>query len=315
MKNVLITGASGFVGSHLIDHLLATTDSHIFGTYRGEKPQGEGARLQFIQVDLQDRKAVDALLTKSHPDELYHLAAQSSVPQSFKDPIATFHANIDAQINVLESLKDNKLTQTKVLLVTSGEVYGYIKPEDLPVDEQTPHRPANPYAVSKLTQDYLGLQYHISYNLPIVRVRPFNHVGPRQAPVFVVSDFAKQIAEIEKGTHEPIMRLGNMEAKRDFTDVRDMVRLYPMLLEKGQAGEAYNAGSGTSRSIQEILDMLLSFTDLTVTVESDPAKMRPSDLPEIVADAKRAKELTRWEPEISLEQTLQDVLDYWRKIV
>ncbi len=315
MKKVLITGASGFVGSHLTDHLLATSDYTIYGTYRSESPTGSGDRLKFLKADLQNKSDVDVLLDEVKPDWIFHLAAQSNVPQSIKDPIHTFHANIDSQLNLFLSLKEKEMLQTKVLLVTSAEVYGFIRPEDLPVSENTPHRPANPYAVSKIAQDYLGFQYQLSYKLPIVRVRPFNHVGPRQAPTFVVSDFAKQIAEIEKSKREPIMRVGNLDAKRDFTDVRDMVRLYPMLLEKGEPGEVYNAGSGKSRSAQEILDGLLALSESKITVEQDPAKMRPSDVPDIFADTKKVKDAIGWEAEIPFEKTLKDTLDYWRNIV
>ncbi|MGH7203397.1 MAG: GDP-mannose 4,6-dehydratase, partial [Candidatus Levyibacteriota bacterium] len=184
-----------------------------------------------------------------------------------------------------------------------------------PVDENTPHRPANPYAVSKIAQDYLGFQYNLSYKLPIIRVRPFNHVGPGQAPTFVVSDFAKQIAEIEKGNREPVMRVGNLDAKRDFTDVRDMVRLYSLLIEKGEPGEVYNAGNGVSHSVQEVLDLLQSFSKMKITVQHDPAKMRPSDVPDIMCDRTKVTKATGWKPQISFETTIKDTLDYWRGIV
>jgi GDP-4-dehydro-6-deoxy-D-mannose reductase len=315
MKKILITGASGFVGSHLIDHLLDNDDSLIYGTYRSESPKAKSDRLTFLKVDFQNKSEVDAALEQVQPDWIFHLAAQSNVPQSIKDPISTFHANIDSQLNLFLSLKEKELLQTKILVVTSAEVYGFIRPEDLPVDENTPHRPANPYAVSKIAQDYLGFQYQLSYKLPIIRVRPFNHVGPGQSPIFVVSDFAKQIVEIEKQQREPIMWVGNLEAKRDFTDVRDMVRLYPSLMEKGIVGDVYNAGSGRSRSAKEILDGLLSLSDAKITVKQDPAKMRPSDVPDIVANIKKVNDHTGWKPEIPFEKTLKDTLDYWRNLV
>jgi GDP-4-dehydro-6-deoxy-D-mannose reductase len=205
--------------------------------------------------------------------------------------------------------------ETKVLLVSSAEVYGHIRPDDLPVDEETPHRPANPYAVSKIAQDYLGFQYYLSYKLPIIRVRPFNHIGPGQKLGFVVSDFAKQVAEIEKGSQPPIIRVGNLEARRDFTDVRDIVKAYPLLLEKGEPGEVYNAGSGNSHSAKEIMEILLTLTTASVQVEQDPDRMRPSDIPEIRADITKIIEVTGWKPEIPFEQTIKDTLDYFRKVV
>ena len=313
MKKVLITGASGFVGNHLIDALLPNDDYAIAGTYRSQAPSRHEERLEFIHADLQNKSEVDALLEKTQPDLIFHLAAQANVPQSIKDPIATFHANIDSQLNLFLALHEKEMLQTRMLLVSSSEVYGFIRPEDVPVNENTPHRPANPYAVSKIAQDYLGFQYHLSYKLPIIRVRPFNHIGPGQAPTFVVSEFAKQIADIEKGTREPIMRVGNLDAKRDFTDVRDMVRLYSILIEKGEPGEVYNAGNGVSHSAQEILDGLLALSEANITVEQDPAKMRPSDVPDITCDRSKVTDATGWKPEISLEQTLKDTLSYWRE--
>ena len=314
MKRVLITGSSGFVGGHLIDHLLSLGDNDIYGTYRSEKPKGEGEHLHFKQVDLEKKEEVDALLDEVRPDRIYHLAAQSNVDQSIKNPIATFHTNIDSQLNLLTSLKEKDMGETRILLVSSAEVYGFVTSSDLPVDEDTPYKPGNPYAVSKIAQDYIGFQYFLSYKLPLIRVRPFSHVGPRQSPAFVVANFAKQIAQIEKGG-EKVIKVGNLEAKRDFTDVRDMVKLYAMLIEKGMPGEVYNAGKGEARSIQEILDTLLSFATVSITVEKDPSRMRPSDLPILVADPRKVKEITGWEPAIPLQDTLKDTLEYWRKVV
>lgn len=316
MRRILVTGATGFAGSHLIDHLLTLSDYEIHGTTRKSSADTSFPDSVILHsVDLENKDAVRHLIQTIRPTEVYHLAAQASVPLSIKNPAGTFHANIDSQINLFESLRDEGLDETKILLVSSAEVYGYIKPEDLPINENTPHRPANPYAVSKIAQDYLGFQYHLSYKMPIVRVRPFNHAGPGQAPIFVMADFAKQVAEIEKGKKEPLMRVGNMAAKRDFTDVRDMVRLYPLLLQKGQPGEVYNAGSGSSHSAQEILDLLFSLSKVSIKVESDPSKMRPSDTPEIVADITKVKSEIGWEPTIPFEQTVKDTLEYFRNVV
>lgn len=317
MKNVLITGASGFAGGYLAEHLLEGGQYKIVGTYNSpgsNKKSPVFKKIDFVHVDFQDKSKVKKLLSDIKPDLIFHLAAQASVPESIKNPIATFHSNVDSQLNLFDSMQELGLTRTATLVVSSAEVYGFVRPDELPMDENTPHRPANPYAVSKIAQDYLGFQYHLSFKLPIVRVRPFNHIGPRQNPPFVVADFAKQIAEIEKGKREPIMRLGNLEAKRDFTDVRDMVKAYPLLLEKGRLGEVYNAGSGTSVRIGDILGKLLSFTKTYITIESDPEKFRPSDTPEIVADITKIQSATGWRPEISLEKSLEDALNYWRNV-
>lgn len=313
MKKILITGATGFVGHHLTTHLLSQDTIELFGTTRSE--DSTSSQIVLKKVDLQKREEVHQLLKDIQPNEIYHLAAQSNVPKSFQDPINTFHTNIDSQINLFESLRDLSLTETKILLVSSAEVYGHIQTEDVPVDEETPTRPANPYAVSKLAQDYLGFQYALAYNLPIIRVRPFNHIGPGQSPGFVLSDFASQIAAIEKGNQSPIIRVGNLEARRDFTDVRDMVKLYPLLLNKGEWGAVYNAGAGISHSAQEILDILLSLTSTSIHVEQDPSRMRPSDVPNIVADISKVSTLTGWAPEIPFEQTVKDTLDYFRNVV
>jgi GDP-4-dehydro-6-deoxy-D-mannose reductase len=190
-----------------------------------------------------------------------------------------------------------------------------IKPEDLPVDEKTPLRPLSPYAVSKLTQDYLAYQYNLAYHLDVVRVRPYNHIGPGQKEGFVVSDFAKQIVEIEKGKQEAVIRVGNLEAKRDFTDVRDIVKAYAMALQHGESGEVYNLGSDQSHKISDILNALLSYSHAKVEVKVDPEKFRPIDVPEIICNSQKFYHLTKWKPEISFETTLHDVLDYWRKII
>ncbi len=318
MKKVLITGASGFVGGYLAEHLLDLGGYEIHGTYHSEKSREESSvkdAIHFIQADLQDKEQAQKLIDEVKPEYVYHLAAMASVLNSFKDPIGTFHSNIDAQLNLFESLRAAELLHTRVLVVGSAEEYGYITQDDLPVNEQTPLRPANPYSVSKIAQDFLGVQYFISYKMPIIRIRPFNHVGPRQGTGFVLADFAKQIAEIEKGKQEPLIKVGNMEAKRDFTDVRDMVKAYPLVLEQGTPGEVYNAGSGNTHKIQEIMDLLISFSQVHITLESDPSKFRPIDVPEIVADNTKITELTGWKPEIPFEQTIKDTLDYWREIV
>lgn len=314
MKKVLITGYAGFVGSYVADTIVSQPDCEIIGTYRTNRPQAP-ANVTLENVDLLNQEAVDALIQKYTPDSIYHLAGQSSAAESFKAPASYITNNVIAELNILEALKKHELTETKILAVSTAEVYGAIRPESLPIDETTELRPVNPYAVSKVAQDYLGLQYFLSYKLGVIRVRPFNHIGPGQKETFVIASFAKQIAEIEKGKKGPVLLVGNLEAKRDFTDVRDIVKAYSLILEKGKVGEVYNIGSGVSRSIADMLQTLLSLSSATIEVKEDPDRLRPIDVPEIVCDSSKLHELTGWKPEISIEQTLQDILDYWRKIV
>jgi GDP-4-dehydro-6-deoxy-D-mannose reductase len=316
MKKVLITGASGFVGSHLIEYLLQNENMYeIHGTYNSQLPSNPQDNVTFHQVNFLNKDNVNELIKNVQPEVVYHLAGQASIPDSIKNPVETFHINVDSQLNLFTSLLENKMLDTKILLITSADVYGLITPEDLPVDEETPFRPANPYAVSKITQDYLGQQFYLSYKLPVIRVRPYNHIGTRQSPKFVVSDFAKQTAEIEKNKREPILMVGNLESRRDFTDVRDIVRAYVAALEKGDVGDVYNIGSGVSHSVSEILDMLLSLSTTKIEVKIDHARFRPAEVPEVVCDVSKFHGKTGWKPEISLDQTIKETLDYWRNIV
>ncbi len=318
MKKILITGISGFAGSFLAEFLVKKNSYKIFGTSLTDDSINISSiknKLQIIKVNLLEAAAVTDLIKEIRPDYIYHLAALSAPVLSFKNPAETITNNVTAEVTILEALKKENLLSTRTLIVSSADVYGVVTSQDLPIDENTPFNPTNPYSVSKIAQDYLGLQYYLTYKMPIVRVRPFNHIGPRQAPNFVVPDFARQIAEIEVGKREPIMRVGNLEAKRDFTDVRDMVRAYEMIIERGVMGEVYNVGSEKSYSINRILDMLLSYSTKKIRVEKDPNLIRPSDNPELLCDASKIKQVTNWQCEISLEKTLKDTLDYWRSIV
>ena len=317
MTKVLITGISGFAGSHLADHLLDLGDYDIAGTYLDDKSLNnlkDQDKLRLHKINLLDEKATQDLISSEKPDLLFHLAALTSPRDSFSNPTSTFVNNISAQITILEALKKHGLLQTKVLIVSSAEVYGLVSKENLPIDESTPFNPTNPYAVSKLAQDYLGLQYYLSQKLPIVRVRPFNHVGPRQAPIFVVSAFAKRIVEIEKGK-EKIMKVGNLTSKRDFTDVKDMVKAYVLALQEGELGEVYNLGSGKSYEISKILEMMTNMSSAKIETKVDSSLMLPSDNPEFVCNYSKFNKLTGWIPEVPIEKTLQDTLEYWRKTI
>jgi len=313
-KKVLITGVSGFVGSHLVSYLSSNKEYSLFGTFFSAKETTFNKDLTLTKVDLTNSNEVLSFLDSIKPDLVFHLAGLSAPSLSFKDPQKVITTNALVQINILEGLK-NSNKDARILSVTSADIYGIVKKEDLPIDEETPFRPANPYAVSKITQDYLAFQYFTSYGLQIIRVRPFNHIGPGQSPDFVVSSFAKKIATIEKGKIEPVMLVGNLEAKRDFTDVRDIVTAYEQAINKGKAGEAYNIGSGVSHKISEILEKLISLSNVKITIEQDPKLLRPSDEPELVCDNRKFVNLTSWKPQISLEKSLKDTLDYWRNKV
>jgi GDP-4-dehydro-6-deoxy-D-mannose reductase len=309
----LITGISGFVGSHLAEHLLANADWEVSGTIYGpdRNIRHVSERLELYPAELSHLPVVEFVLDRARPDVIFHLAAQPHPGRSFGDPWNTLATNIGMQASILQAMVNLEL-DCRILVVGSSEEYGLVHEEDLPVDEETPLRPMNPYAVSKITQDMLGLQYHLSHRLDAIRLRSFNHIGPRQSAGFVAPDFARQIALIEAGIQEPTMRVGNLKAERDFTDVRDVVRAYALLATHGEAGQVYNIGSGQAHSIQEMLDTLLSFTPVPITVETDPARMRPLDVPRVICDYRRLRKTTGWEPTLSFLQSLHDVLDYWR---
>jgi len=312
----LITGAGGFVGGHLCDYLLTHTDWQLLGTvYPGPVDDRQPApSLSLVQADLRDPGRVAELVEGFGPDVIFHLAAQSFVPSSFADPWDTLENNIRAQLNVLEAVRRLR-RPVRVLVIGSNEEYGSPRPEELPLTEESPLRPANPYAVSKVAQDFLGLQYYLAYGVETVRLRPFNHTGPGQSPRFVVPAFASQIARIEAGLQEPVMRVGNLDVARDFTDVRDIVRAYYLAATQGQPGEVYNLASGKPQSVRGLLDTLLSLSTAEIQVEVDPGRYRPTDTPVAYGSAERFRHQTGWEPQIPFEQTLRDVLEYWRRQV
>jgi GDP-4-dehydro-6-deoxy-D-mannose reductase len=312
----LITGIAGFAGSHLAEHLLTETDWDVWGTTHHNQHNIDHLHDQLTLhcIDLRDPNAVRDLICEARPDRIYHLAGQSYVPASWRDPWGTFELNVRSQINLLEAILTVGLTPG-VLIVSSNEVYGLIRPTDLPIDEDTPLRPASPYAVSKVAQDMQGLQYHLNYGLNIVRVRPFNHIGPRQRAEFVASAFARQVVEIEASLRPPVVHVGNLGAERDFTDVRDMVRGYFLALERGKAGAVYNIGAGQIYSVRQLLETLLELSTVQVTVEHDPTRVRPSDVPVVICNATRFRTQTGWAPRISFRESLHSVLEYWRSRV
>jgi GDP-4-dehydro-6-deoxy-D-mannose reductase len=315
---VLITGISGFVGSHLADYCLTKEDVEVFGTIRWRSRTENIIHIKddinLVECDIRDAASVKKAIKKSNPDYIFHLASQSFVPTSWHAPSETLTTNILGEVNIFEAVRELGLNP-RIQLAGSSEEYGMVYEDEAPVKETNPLRPLSPYAVSKVAQDLLGYQYHQSYGMDIVRTRAFNHEGPRRGEVFVTSNFAKQIAEIEKKQKKPVIKVGNLHAKRDFSDVRDMVRAYWLALEKGEPGEVYNIASGKVCTIKEMLDVLLTFTSLDFEVKQDPNRMRPSDVELLVGDAGKFIELTGWKPEIAFEKTLEDSLNYWRERV
>lgn len=309
----LITGINGFVGSYLAEYLLAEGRHEVWGMTRapGRLPAFLQGRVTEVHADLSDAEATMRAIVAARPSVIYHLAGQPFVPESFRDPAGTLSTNTLGALHIFLSLIELR-SPARVLVVGTNEEYGKITEADLPISEDTPLRPANPYGVSKAAQSLLALQYHLSHGLDIVRVRPFTHIGPRQNERFVTAAFARQIARIELGLQPPIVQVGNLSARRDFTDVRDMVRAYALLMEHGESGEVYNAGSGRAVMIRELLDILLEESTARVEVRLNPELMRPIDIPLVVCDGTRLRERTGWEPRIPLRQTLRDILNYWR---
>lgn len=312
----LITGIAGFAGSHLADYLLRNTDCAVAGTVHRQDSRVTNLRdrVALYRVDLRDDAAVAEIIADVRPDLVFHLAAQSFVPISWQHPWTTFEQNVHGQVNVLQAVAQQELP-ARVLVVGSNEEYGLIQADDLPIDEDTPLRPISPYGVSKVAQDLMGWQYFRSYEMAVVRVRPFNHIGPRQGDRFVAPAFARQIAEAEAGLRQPVMRVGNLTATRDFTDVRDVVRAYWLALTEGEPGQVYNIGSGLGRTIEELLETLLKFSSVQFDIVPDHARMRPSDVPVSISDSSRLQAATGWRPEISFEKSLQDILNDWRERV
>ncbi len=313
---VLITGISGFVGLHLSEHLLAAHPGiELFGLrrWRSETPAGAapGAGVRILEGDLLDAPSILRVLHASRPDVIFHLAASSSVASSWDTPAEMLQVNVLGTLHLLEAVRQMDL-DSPVVLACSAESYGLVREDELPIREEQPFRPVSPYAVSKAAVDLLGFQYYQTFRLRTVRLRFFNHCGPRQSARFVISSLARQIAEIEAGLRPARIQVGNLGVRRDFVDVRDAARAYWLAAERGEPGEAYNVASGRARSIREILDHMLSLSDAVVEVEFDASRLRPSELEVLVGDSTRFHAATGWAPEIPLERTVADTLEYWR---
>ncbi len=316
---VLITGITGMVGSHLAEYCLGRGDVEVVGTVRWRSPRdnitGILDQIRLVDCDLRDQAGVRRVLEDVAPDAIFHLAAQSFVPASWAGPADTLATNVIGQVHLLEAMRDLSLTDVPIQICGSSEEYGLVHPEETPITEDNPLRPLSPYAVSKVGQDLLGWQYHQSFGLRCVRTRAFNHEGPRRGEVFVTSNFAKQIAEIEAAKRPPVIEVGNLDARRDWHDVRDTVVAYWLAATQGEPGEVYNIGRGEALSIRGMLDILLSMAKVDVEVRPVPERMRPSDVELLLCDPSKFKARTGWEPKIPLDQTLRDTLEYWRERV
>ncbi|MCK4377369.1 MAG: GDP-mannose 4,6-dehydratase [Actinomycetia bacterium] len=321
IKKILITGITGFVGSHLADYVLENFPGvEILGLARWRSPTDnirhilDKITLQF--GDLLDPFSLKTILLKHKPDVIFHLAAQSYVTFSFLSPVATLNTNIIGTCNLLEAVKELKISSDYdpiIHICSSSEVYGQINKEDIPIKEDVPLRPASPYAVSKVAEDMLGYQYWLSWRIKTLRTRMFTHTGPRRGDVFVVSNFAKQIAAIEVGLAPSVIKVGNLESIRTFTDVRDAVRAYWMLITKCIPGGVYNIGGVETMKIREMLNRLLELSSIkNIKIEVDPARLRPSDVTLQIPSTEKFYKETGWKPKIKFEQTLEDTLNYWR---
>ncbi|MCE1248895.1 MAG: GDP-mannose 4,6-dehydratase [Firmicutes bacterium] len=316
---VLVAGITGLVGSYIAEYLLEhEPKAQIFGTYRWRSRMDHinnfKTKVTLMDCDIRDAVSVRRLIRDIQPDILFHMASQSSVFTSWHAPRETLNTNIIGEVNFFEALREYA-PECKILIPGSSEEYGLMEESELPADEHTLYRPLSPYAVSKVVQDMAAYQYQMSYHLNIYRARSFNHTGPRREVNFVESNFARQIAMIEKGKQEPVIQVGNLEAKRDYTDVRDMVKAYWLMIKKCPPGEVFNICSGRVVSIRQILDILLGLSNVETKVQEDSSRFRPYDAPAIYGDCSKFKKVTGWEPEIPLEKTLEDILNYWRQKV
>ncbi len=316
---ILITGITGFVGSHLAEYCLAQPNVKLYGTFLVAKEiknlEHLKGKITLLKCDLTKKEQVNKVLLRLKPNKIFHLAGQSHVSFSWNAPEKTLINNITSDLNLFEAVKNANINPV-IVVAGSSEEYGAVLKNELPIKEGNELRPLSPYAVSKITQEKLAFQYYQSYGLKSVLMRFFNTEGPRRGENFVTSTFAKQIAQIEKGRKKPLIFVGNLDAKRDFTDVRDVVRAYWLASQRCEFGEPYNVCSGKDRSIKSVLNLLLSLSKVkNIEVRQDPKRMRPSDTPIILGDNSKFREQTGWKPEIPFEKTMEDLLNYWREIL
>jgi GDP-4-dehydro-6-deoxy-D-mannose reductase len=310
---VLVIGAAGFVGNHLIRHIDQDYHWQVIATKLPFESISNSSSVKIVDLDILDIEAITTLIRSENPDYIIHLAAQSSVALSWDNPQLTIDINIKGTMNLLTSIKTLKYPG-RLLLIGSGEEYGRVQPNQLPITETTPVQPGNIYAITKITQNHFGKLYADAFGLRIMMVRAFNHIGPGQSPIFVLADFCRQVAQIEKGLQTPEIRVGNLSAKRDFTDVRDVVKAYTSLLLHGKDGELYNVGSGNSYLISDLLQMVLNESLCEIRVTVDPSKFRPIDVPNITASIQKIMIATSWSPSIPMELSIRDTLNYWRNV-
>ena len=304
----LVTGATGFAGSHLLDQLLEAQPSVAAWSHRGGRgPElADDPRVRWSAVDLLDRGAVSQALSELQPSAVYHCAGIAHVGESWSEPVRALSVNVLGTHHVLEGVRDAAL-DCPVLVIGSALVY---RPSTRPLREDDPIGPSDPYGVSKLAQEMLASG---RAKAPVFIVRPFNHAGPRQSPTYVTSSFARQIAEIEAGRRDPVLRVGNLESRRDITDVRDTVRAYQLVVQRGQPRRPYNVCSGEAYRVRDLLDALIGLSRASIDIQVDPSRLRPSDNPVIAGDRSRIGAETGWIPSIPIERTLDDLLNYWRR--
>ena len=312
---ILITGLSGFAGKHLIEYLSLEGNHDFYGVDLQNCSQeltiGDSSLVE-EKADLTDRSEVDRIIKKIKPDQVYHLAAQSSVKRSWEEPVGTLKTNIFSGVNLLESIRILS-PGTSMLVVCTAEIYGEITEGDA-IKESYRIYPENPYAVSKAAIDFLASMYHKAYGLKIMITRSFNHIGPGQSEGFVCSDFARQIALIETGKQDPVIMVGNLDSSRDFLDVRDVAKAYWHIMNEGKPGRAYNVCSGNPVKISSLLEMLISLsTREDIEIKLDKDKFRPIDIPTVFGDNSRLTAETEWQPQYTLEDSLGDILDWWRE--
>lgn len=310
-RRALITGASGFAGTHLAERLAASGSWEVIGlSARPGRPSP--ALSQHLVCDLLNSELLRRTLHHLRPDVVFHLAAVSYVPRSFQDPVGTLMNNLIGQVHLLEAVRALDPPPI-VVVIGSSDAYGLVHEHELPVKESQPFRPLSPYGVSKAGQDLLALQYYLAYDLPIVRVRPFTHIGPGQSERFAISGFARQIVEAELGMAAPVLLVGDLDVERDLLDVRDVVRAYELLADSRFAGAVFNVASGRAWRLGDVLEQLLTMAPISLRIERDPARLRPADVRVLYGDAGALREATGWRPEIPLERSLADVLEYWRR--